>query len=270
MFYVKEIFFRSQYFFLSSILTVFVCSWYKNVLMFLLTYNILSSNSGSKLSGVDYIIYTHPSELFTIYTTIILYLAGALSFLQILWSSLDFLKSSLTIKEYLHLLKFFRFLSLSMCFSNLVCLSILFPRFWVFLESFNNSTILGKDIHLFLELRIQDYFLFLGDFLYLMNIFSFFFFCVCFSFKFYELKRLLRWKKFFIVTNIMFATFLSPPDLYSQISILMTLTILLELVVHSFAFTYKVHKFAKLVYYHKKCSLGFTGYKKYCINFQNF
>jgi hypothetical protein len=140
----------------------------------------------------------------------------------------------------------------------------------VFLESFNNSTILGKDIHLFLELRIQDYFLFLGDFLYFMNICSFSFFCVYFLFKFYELKRLLRWKIFYIFTNIMFATFLSPPDLYSQISILMTLTILLELVVHSFTFTYKVHKFAKLVYYHEKCSLGFIGYRKYCINFQNF
>ena len=59
--------FRMQYFCISLSVTLILCYVYRNFLLYLLTFNILSDSSDSRIVGVDYFIYTHPSELLTVY-----------------------------------------------------------------------------------------------------------------------------------------------------------------------------------------------------------
>ena len=218
MFYIKELIFRIQYFLVSLSLTLILCYIYRNLLLYLLTFSVLSSNNDSNNSGVDYFIYTHPSELLTIYFLVVFYFSGLFLFPFFVWNFLDFLKSSLLCSEYYFLLQLFLILVIIIGLSNLFCFLNLFPTFWIFFESFNNlSSKINNELNFFLELRIQDYFLFLSSFLYLINICLFFLLFICFLFSFYGIKTLLHWKKLFIFFNIVFATLLSPPDVYSQL-----------------------------------------------------
>ena len=247
MFYIKELIFRVQYFLVSLSLTLILCYTYRSLLLYLLTFSVLSSNNDSNISGVDYFIYTHPSELLTIYFLVIFYFSGLFLLPLLLWNFLDFLKSSLLRVEYYFLLQLFSILVLMIGLSNLFCFLNLFPTFWIFFESFNNfSDKINNELNFFLELRIQDYFLFLSSFLYLTNTCLFFLLFICFLFSFYGIKTLLHWKKLFIFFNIVFATLLSPPDVYSQLLIFGTLTVIYEIIIFLYIFYYKICKYIKL------------------------
>jgi sec-independent protein translocase protein TatC len=247
MFYIKELIFRVQYFLLSLSLTLILCYVYRNLLLYLLTFSVLSTNNNSNISGVDYFIYTHPSELLTIYFLVVLYFSGLFLFPFCVWNFLDFLKSSLLSSEYYFLLQLILFLILIISFSNIFCFLNLFPTFWTFFESFNNlSNKINDELNFFLELRIQDYFLFLSSFLYLINICLFFLLFICLFFSLYGIKTLLHWKKLFIFFNIVFATLLSPPDVYSQLLIFVTLTVIFEIIIFFYIFYYKICKYIKL------------------------
>ena len=248
MFYIKELIFRIQYFLVSLSLTLILCYIYRNLLLYLLTFSVLSSNNDSNNSGVDYFIYTHPSELLTIYFLVVFYFSGLFLFPFFVWNFLDFLKSSLLCSEYYFLLQLFLILVIIIGLSNLFCFLNLFPTFWIFFESFNNlSSKINNELNFFLELRIQDYFLFLSSFLYLINICLFFLLFICFLFSFYGIKTLLHWKKLFIFFNIVFATLLSPPDVYSQLLIFGTLTVIFEIIIFLYIFYYKICKYIKLL-----------------------
>lgn len=247
MFYIKELIFRVQYFLASLSLALILCYVYRNLLLYLLTFSVLSTNNNSDISGVDYFIYTHPSELLTIYFLAVFYFSGLFLLPFLLWNFLDFLKSSLLASEYYLLLQSFLILVLIIVFSNIFCFLNLFPTFWIFFESFNNlSDKANNELHFFLELRIQDYFLFLSSFLYLVNVCLFFLLSICFSFSFYGIKTLLHWKKLFIFFNIVFATLLSPPDVYSQLLIFGILTVIFEIIIFFYIFYYKTCKYIKL------------------------
>ena len=247
MFYVKEIVFRLQYFCISLSVTLMLCYVYRNFLLYLLTFNILSNSSDSRIVGVDYFIYTHPSELLTVYLLVVVYFSGLFLSPYLLWIILDFLKSSLARNEYNQLRILFLGLGFLIGMCNFFCFLKLFPKFWIFFESFNNlSEKVNNELNFYLELRIYDYFLFLNSFLYLINICLFFLLFICFLFSFYGIKTLLHWKKLFIFFNIVFATLLSPPDVYSQLLIFGTLTIIFEMIIFSYTFYYKICKYIKI------------------------
>lgn len=247
MFYLKEILFRFQYLSISFILVFFLCFNYKDLLLYLLTEVITSNNINDKSFGVNYFIYTHPSELFEVYLTSIFYFSWLILFPNLLWSLLDFLKSGLIKSEHKHLSKLLIYLSFLVYVSNLFCFFTLFPNFWIFFESFNNFSDPKTNLNFFLELRIQDYFLFLKNFLYIINACLFSFLCLCFLFYRFGLKNLLAWKKLFIFFNIVFATLLSPPDVYSQLIILLTLTFVFESIIFFYVLQFKISKFIKLL-----------------------
>lgn len=246
MFYIKEVFFRFQYFLISFFFVSIVSYYYKNLLLFLFTFAIVAVDSKSGIQGVDYFICTHPSELLTIYITLVFYCSWLIVFPQFFWQVIDFLKSSLFRLEYIKLLNLLVILTLVIFFFNLLCFLKLFPNFWIFFESFNK--IINKDnvLNVFLELKLYDYFLFLIDFIYLINICLFFLLVLSSIFFCCGLKYLIHWKKLFIFINIVFATLLSPPDVYSQLLILIVLTFIFESTIFFYIFCYKLLKYLKL------------------------
>ena len=247
MFYIKEVFFRFQYFLISFFFVSIISYYYKNLLLFLLTFAIVAVDTKSGIQGVDYFICTHPSELLTIYITLVFYCSWLIIFPQFFWHLLDFLKSSLFQFEYIRFFKLLIILILIIFFFNLLCFSKLFPNFWLFFESFNK--IINKDniLNVFLELKLYDYFLFLTDFIYLINICLFFLLILCLIFFYCGLEHLIHWKKLFIFVNIVFATLLSPPDVYSQLLILIVLTFIFESTIILYIIYNKFLKYLRLI-----------------------
>lgn len=246
MFYLKEITFRFQYFSLSFFLCIGLCCYNRDLLLFVLTFNILASNLKLHESGIDYFIYTHPSELLTIYFVVIFYFTFIIILPQLLWTGLDFLKSSLTLSEYAYVEKRIRVGCAILYLSNTFCFILIFPNFWILFESFNKISNSTKTLNFFLELKIRDYICFLKDFLYNTNICVTLIVCLHFVVSSYNLKDLLIWRKFFLFINFVFATLLSPPDFLSQILNVSILNLFLEFTFFQRTVEFKSCKYIKL------------------------
>jgi len=230
MFYFKEFFLRLFYLFFSFFLTFAICFIYKDTILFLFSFFLISE--ANKLNiGFDHFIYTHPLELVTIFILLCIILSFFTALPFLFWQLLDFLKTGLYIKELFIIKCLIIFFLFFIYFLNFISLIILFPKIWFFFESFNTmalkNSLLSNSI--FFELKLQDYFSFLFDFFFNINLIIFLVLFLLFFVHYIGLIFLIRWKKLFIFLNIVFATLLSPPDVYSQLIIFVFLNIFLEL-----------------------------------------
>ena len=161
----------------------------------------------------------------------------------ILWQIIDFFKQSLYIQEYTFLKRLFAFFFLVVFILNLFYLFFIFPQIWLVFNSFNNNTF----IDLLFELKINEYFLFIFNFLFFFNLFLMFLSFFLFLIYLLGIKLIIKWKKLFILCNVVFATLLSPPDVYSQILFLFILTIFFEIFLFGFIL-YLKYKTSKVAY----------------------
>lgn len=251
MFYIKEIIFRLNYLIFSFFITTILCWCNRDLLLFILTFNILRSNAGSNITGIDYFIYTHPSELFTTYFSVILYFTFIFLLPQLLWHCLDFLKSSLNNSEHSNVLFWVSRSLFSLYISNVLCFVFTFPSCWILFESFNQNSQPNITLAFFLELKIQDYVLFLRDFLYNTNICLILFIILHLILNFYGLKKILYWKNSFLLINLLFATLLSPPDIYSQLFNTVLLNTLIETITLKHVFESKCSKYLTIALRHR-------------------
>jgi Sec-independent protein secretion pathway component TatC len=131
----------------------------------------------------------------------------------------------------------------SVCLVNTFSILILFPYIWGFFNVFNKENELKSLLSFSLELRVEEYFNFFFTFLYLVNL-SIFFVLILISFlSFLDLKKKLYWKKLFTFFNVVFATLLSPPDVFSQLVFLVVLVTLFELVMFFSILQSKLNKY---------------------------
>lgn len=242
MFYLKEVIYRCQYYLLSFFITTVLCYSSKSILLFLLAQSVVSFYDQQNSLIIDHFIYTHPVELFRVQVFLIIYFSILFTIPILIWTVVDFLKSSFVLLEYRNICKAIFFLfSLTILFNKVFCFNI-FPKIWFFFYDFNKSTETSQTFSFFLELRIYEYFSFLMNFFYLINI-SFGLFVICVSiFALKNFKKLIYWKKLFIFLNIMFATLLSPPDIYTQLFIFIFLTLLFESLIFVCLFYVKYSK----------------------------
>jgi hypothetical protein len=226
MFYLLEIFTRVKYSIFSFFFTFLLFYIFKDVLLVLVVYTLFSLQEDLFISfNVDHFIYTHPTELFSMYITLI-FICSLFFFLPYMfWHIFDFLKQSLYLKEKNVLSKFLISFILILFFFNFIFFFFIFPQIWLIFNSFNNSVYLD----LLFELKINEYLYFFFYFLFVFNFFFFTLFLFLLVLLFLGLVNVIRWKKLFIFCNIVFATLLSPPDVYSQILFLSILTIFFEL-----------------------------------------
>jgi len=243
MFYIKEFFFRFQYFIISFFMSASVCYIYKNVLVLTICCSLINYYSNF-YGSFNTFIYNHPTELLkTQFLTGFLFILLSLAPYSI-WLLLDFVKSCLSETEHKELRILAVIVFVIYGFLNLLCFVILFPYIWSFFQSLNTlKDYESSSLVVFFELRIQDYFNFLIDFFYLINL-LFFVFILFYTFIFYfGIISLITWKKLFIFINIMFATFLSPPDVYSQILVFLSLSFISEFIVAFYLYFFKLKKY---------------------------
>lgn len=224
MFYLREVSFRTQYFFLSSFLLTSLCYYHKKLLLFLLTFNSLSSSSRQlpNNSGADYLIYTHPSELFTTYFLVVFYFSFIAVFPQVLWHFVDFSKPSLKRSKFDALNTGMKIAVGLICLLNLSFLILIFPSCWRFLESFNES-VNESTLQFFLELKIKDYMHFLESLLYIINVCLVLIFALHFLLKFQPLKTLLHQKRLVFFLNLALTIICCPADFTGQLLCMLAL-----------------------------------------------
>ena len=241
--------FRLQYILISFILTVSLCYCNKDLLLFFLTFNALASNSKTRFYGfgIDYFIYTHPSELIATYLVIILYFASIISFYLLLWHLLDFSKSSLFISEFEKLSRMIKRMTFGLCFINVLLLIQIFPNCWGFFESFNSSSSTDTTLKFFLELKIKDYVSFLKSFLYTSNIGLILTFILHLFLKYQSFDDLLKWKKLTLFLSVFLITICGPSDALSQIFGIVLLCCFLELTVFFRILEFKSRKNFKVI-----------------------
>lgn len=244
MFYLLEVFFRTQYTIVSFLITTLLCYINKELLFFLLTFNTFSSNYKSKIiCGVDYFIYTHPLELLIAYLFVIMYFSLIFSFYALLWSMLDFFGSSM------HKSDFFLFHQGVISFTffvlllNLVFVVFLFPSFWFHFQYFNESFSHDINLTFFLELKIKDYFHFLKDIVLTMNFGFGLIFALQVLINHQSFPNLLTWKKGFILTNFILSTFFLSSDILTQTFEITLLIFFFEATIFTRVLTLKFKKY---------------------------
>lgn len=219
MFYLLEILFRSQYILVSLLTTTFLCYLNKELLLFLLTFNTLSSNHDSDLPncGIDYFIYTHPLELLFTYFIVILYFSMIFSLNALFWSISDFFRSSMNNSDFFTFRRGLATLVFSISFLNVIFVLFIFPSFWFCFQSFNDSLSSDITLNFFLELKIKDYFFFLKDIVFIINLSFFLIISLQLLTKYLNLSSLLTWKKGLMLTNFILSTFLLSSDMLTQV-----------------------------------------------------
>lgn len=245
MFYLLEVFFRIKYLIISFFVTTLLCYINKDLLFFLLTFNTLSSNykTHSPAIGVDYFIYTHPLELLLSYLFVILYFSLIFSLHALLWSTLDFFRSSMNKSNFSTFCRGLNSFIFFILLSNVAFVIFLFPSFWFYFQSFNESLSQDVSLSFFLELKIKDYFLFLKSVVLTMNLGFILIFALQLLIDSQNLLSLLTWKKGLILTNFILSTFLLSSDLLTQVFEIILLTIFLEVTIFARILTLKFRKF---------------------------
>ena len=238
MFYLSELLLRLKYVIISLILTFISCISYKNLLIPIISLSVISNSD-----RFGNFIYTNPTELLKVQFYLIVIFSLFILLPYLLWNILEFAKSSLFKYEYKKVKILSIFLIIFFYFSNILVNSLLFPKIWLFFENFNFSNNNAGLLSFSPELKIEEYLNFLIDFTFVVNSFLILFLILLSILLKFGVSKLLKWKKLIILLNIVFATLLSPPDVYSQLTILIFLSIVLETNILIFLLFTKITKY---------------------------
>jgi len=226
MFYLNEVFLRLKFFSVSFIIVVLIAYSYKNSLLLIFSFSLLKAGS-TNLTILNNLIYTHPIELIKIQMFSALLLSTFLILPYFCWLVLDFFRSSLTKSYYSICVALLQQSVIALFLLNFCAFVYFLPVLWNFFQNFNLSSEVTP-LTFFFELRVQEYFNFVLDFIYLVNIFiCILIFLVSLTF-FFGLSTVLYWKKLFYLLNLVAATILSPPDVSSQLISFIFLTFSFE------------------------------------------
>lgn len=196
--------------------------------MFLFIYPIIIYQKS--ILPTYYFIYTNPTELFVTYSYLILFLSIVFLLPNIFWQFRDFLKTSSYRLEYKRINRFYIFFLWVFILFNIIFPLFLIPKIWLFFEKINVLITSSQAFQIFYELKINEYFSFLFLILMYLNIslvviLIFFFFLIQL-----KIQYIITFKKIFYLINSLIATFLSPPDLFSQIFLFFFLSFLFEII----------------------------------------
>jgi len=197
----------------------------------------------SKLMGyglVEFFIYTNPTELLFAFLNLNLFLVLFSITPYLFWTTLDFLRTGLRLHEYNQAKKYFVIIGTILFSSNILLFTILFPIIFRFFKSFN--VLESPDIFIKFELKIIEFIYFIYNVFYVINIglFILLIFIIVISLNgpvFY-----LKYKKVFLLSNILLATILSTPEVGSQLVLFFILIISLEMLQFALTFIIKVNK----------------------------
>lgn len=177
-----------------------------------------------------YFISTDLTEIFFIYLKISFFIANQFTAVFAICHLLIFSLPGMYLKEQNRVLSIFVFFIFSWLGSIVVFSQYALPKCWNFFTNFHKN---NKDsIKLFYETKILNYIVLFIDLYYAIFVCILFFFFIFFLFNFYyNKKRIKKSRKIFYAFFIIIATFITPPDLISQLFVLLNFLIMFELIV---------------------------------------
>ena len=241
MFYILEISNRLKYFFFSFCFLFSISYNYYNVFFTFLDFlfkKILNEKNDSLL---NYYIYTHPFELYYTHLFFCFILSLHIIIPYFIWQLLDFNKTSFYKYQYYQIYKFFLNSLFIFFFSYIFLYGYIVPYFLEILQ-YAKQTYISNFFSVFFELKVQDFISFI---LYLNTIFtiliSFLILLNIFIFNI-TLYNIITTKKIIYLIAIIFSTFISPPDIISQILLLFIILSTIEIILFIRIFQYYLKK----------------------------
>lgn len=163
----------------------------------------------------------------------------------LLYSILDFLKSSLTFLEFSSFLKTWAFICAVTIYFNLLLCLYLFPAFWI-----SSVAIVNVSTFFSFELRLSEYFVALWSLIFKANICFLSVITFCVSFVIFELQIIFYLYKFYLLISVVAAYFLTPSEFHWQVFLSIFLIFFLEFVLYLCVLSCKIIKKLKLLSRH--------------------
>lgn len=221
MFYLTEFYYRTFYFFFSTIISSFLLYIYKNDIIFItIIPSFLEENT------INYFIFTEPKEIF------FFYLYSCFNFLlfilipYLIINIFDYLKSALYYSEWNKLKNIKNKILITYFLINLFTLFLGLPIFWKFFSSFQNISDLFP---FFLELSALNYYYYFNSIFLLTNLLQFLLFLGIIFFFQAGISYILKYKVYIIISFLLFSTLITPPELNIQVLLFCSLYICLEI-----------------------------------------
>lgn len=228
MLYKYYIELKNRFFLLITawVVTIIVCYFYKEVLLFLL----IKANTEVYNLKSFYFISTGLMDIFQVYLKLSYFLSNQFLIFIIFYHVLLFMAPALFSYEY----KMFKTFVLNFClyfFLNLFILNyFLIPKIWNFFFSFQNDYLISN-VNIFFEAKITDYLDFYINVYFLTICLSQFFLVIITILNFIKnrITFIINTRKAFYFFFLIMATVITPPDILSQICLVVFFILFFEL-----------------------------------------
>lgn len=209
------------------LITVIICYLYKEILLFLL----IKANSELYNLKSFYFISTGLTDVFKVYLRLSYFLSTQFLILIFFYHFIIFIAPALFYYEY-KIIKIFIFnFCLFFCISIFSINYFIIPNIWNFFFSFQNNNLLN--INIFFEAKISDYLNFYINVYYTTVAVNYIFFIVLILLNFVQNKIIfvLKTRKIFYFVFLIIATLVTPPDVISQVFLVLYFILIFELLI---------------------------------------
>ena len=211
---------------LSWICVGIITYFYKEIVLFsLVSYNNLTVLTNSE----PYFIFTNITEIFSVYTRLVFFVANQVLIINLTYHFLMFLSLGLYKHEYINLNSFLKLLFITWSVSLILLNKIILPATWNFFLSFQEQGS-SKALVFFFEAKLSEYLEYYINLYYLCLLNSQFFVVVILLINYLskDLRNVYKSRKFFYYIFVIFSTITTPPDVLSQIAVSCSLILLYE------------------------------------------
>lgn len=234
--YLLEI--RNRIFFLltCSIAVLLIIYSYKEIFLYLIVEPSTVIKQEQKNFNLYYFIFTGITDLFVIYIRLCIFITLQLIILYAIYHIFSFLVPALYYKEYILSRNFIKFIFFGWVMSLILLNYVIIPFTWFFFYNFQHL-ISNKFIYLHFETKLDEYLNFYISIYYICIMYCQIFVILMFSLSFsFNLQSIKRFRKLYYFIFLVLSTLVSPPDIFSQISLSFIMIIFYEFIVLSFIF----------------------------------
>lgn len=224
--YFSEIKNRIVLIFFSKIITVLVAYLYKETLLFICISTVFTKNSETYC----YFISTHVTDIFYVYVLLTSFVSTHFTIFYILYQLITFIAPALHQFEYRKILFIIKNISFMWAFGVFIFYILVFPFCWLFFLSFIETNSINY-INVYLEAQLVEYIKLYINCLWSCVILSqFFVMILCFFDNVIITKKtyVKKFRKFFYIFFLLIGTFLTPPDVISQIIVFLCFICIFE------------------------------------------
>ena len=223
--FYNEIKNRTSLVFLSWFSSFIACYTYIETILFLTIKNITKAHNNNSL----YLISTNITEIFSTYLKLAYFISIQFTFILILYQITIFLSPGLYINEYTKLKKLIITLITIFIINIIFNHYFIFPFFWDFFLNYQAS-FEKQTVQIYFEGKLNEYLNFYVNTYVTISLLTLFFYAQFFIINNInnKIQFIKKYRKLFYLTFILIATTITPPDVISQLFVIIVLISLFE------------------------------------------